>query len=196
MRTRHLAIVVFDEVEVLDFAGPFEVFSVTGWQQEQRPFRVLLVAVKPGPIIARNGFSINPHFTLADCPPVDFFLIPGGFGTRREMHNPLLLEWVRQRATTAELVLSVCTGSMVLGAAGLLDGLPATTHHLRFELLEQTAPTCQVVKQQRLVDAGKIITSGGIAAGIDMSLYTVARLLGDAVARETAEYMEYPYTSN
>ena len=193
MQQRHLALLVFDEVEVLDFAGPFEVFSVTQWQSDVKPFKVSLVAQKPGPILARNGFSINPNYGLHDHPPADIILVPGGFGTRREMHNPVVLDWLRKQAQTAELVLSVCTGSLVLGAAGLLDGQPATTHHLRYDLLRQTAPKCQVQDHQRVVDAGKIVTSGGIAAGIDMSFHVVARLLGKAVAQETAEYMEYPW---
>lgn len=193
MPQRHLAIFVFDDVEVLDFAGPFEVFSVTQWQQEVKPFQVSLVAEKSGPVLARNGFSVNPHYTYENLPAADLILIPGGFGTRREMHNPVVLDWVKRQATQVELVLSVCTGSMVLGAAGLLDGLSATTHHLRYDLLRQTAPRCQVKDQQRVVDAGKVITSGGIAAGIDMSFHVVARLLGADVALETAEYMEYPW---
>lgn len=193
MPQRHLAILIFDEVEVLDFAGPFEVFSVTQWQSENKPFHVSLVSEKPGPIQARNGFSVNPHYTLSSMLRADIILIPGGFGTRREMHNPVVLDWVKKQADNVELVLSVCTGSLVLGAAGLLDGLPATTHHLRYDLLQQTAPQCQVKEQQRYVDAGKIITSSGIAAGLDMSFHVVARLLGESVAKETAEYMEYPW---
>lgn len=193
MAQRHLAILLFDEVEVLDFAGPFEVFSVTQWQIEAKPFRVSLVAQNPGPVMARNNFSVNPHYTLENHPPVDIILIPGGFGTRKEMHNHIVIDWVRKQAASVELVLSVCTGSLVLGAAGILDGLPATTHHLRYDLLKQTAPACQVKEYQRFVDAGKVITSSGIAAGIDMSFHVVARLLGDAVAKETAEYMEYPW---
>jgi transcriptional regulator GlxA family with amidase domain len=166
---------------------------VTEWEREPKPFKVSLVAEKPGPVIARNGFSINPHYTLHDHPPADIILVPGGLGTRREMLNPVVLEWVRKQARTAELVLSVCTGSLVLGAAGLLDDLSATTHHLRYELLRQTAPLCLVFENQRFVDTGKIVTSGGIAAGIDMSFHVVARLLGKEVAIETAEYMEYPW---
>lgn len=191
MQQRHLALLVFDDVEVLDFAGPFEVFSVTQWQSETKPFQVSLVAEKPGPVIARNGFSINPHYRLHDHPPADIVLVPGGLGTRREMHNPVVLDWLRKQAQTTELVLSVCTGSLVLGAAGLLDGIEATTHYLRFDLLRQAAPRCVVHEHQRVVDAGKVVTSGGIAAGLDMSFYVVARLLGKDVAVETAKYMEY-----
>ncbi len=193
MSSRHLAIAIFDDVEVLDFAGPFEVFSVTNWQEEVKPFKVSLVAEKLQPVLARNHFSVNPHFTYENHPPADIILVPGGFGTRREMHNPTMLSWVKRHATSAELILSVCTGSFVLAAAGLLDHQQATTHHLRYDILRQTAPTCQVIENQRVVDAGKIITSGGIAAGIDMSLHVVSKLLGEAVAEETARYMEYPY---
>ncbi len=194
MSSRHVAIAVFDDVEVLDFAGPFEVFSVTCWQQEVKPFQVSLVAEKLQPVMARNQFSVNPHYTYDTHPPADIILIPGGFGTRREMHNPVLLNWVKRHALSADLVLSVCTGSFVLAAAGLLDHKPATTHHLRYDILRQTAPTCQVVENKRVVEAGNIITSGGIAAGIDMSLHVVARLLGESVAQETARYMEYPFS--
>ncbi|HQR08429.1 MAG TPA: DJ-1/PfpI family protein [Gemmatales bacterium] len=194
MRQRHLALFVFDDVEVLDFAGPFEVFSVTQWQSEIKPFKVSLVAEKPGPVLARNGLSINPHFGLYNHLPADIILVPGGLGTRREMLNPVVLDWLRKQAQTAELVLSVCTGSLVLGAAGLLDGLAATTHYLRFDLLRQTAPRCQVHEHQRVVDTGKIVTSGGIAVGLDMSFHVVARLLGKDVAVETAKYMEYHWS--
>lgn len=193
MSPRHLAIAIFDDVEVLDFAGPFEVFSVTSWQEEVKPFKVSLVAEKQQPIQARNQFSVNPHFTYDNHPPADIILVPGGFGTRREMYNPAMLAWVKRHAASSELILSVCTGSFVLATAGLLDHQRATTHHLRYDILRQTAPTCQVIENQRVVDAGKIITSGGIAAGIDMSLYVIGKLLGEEVAKETARYMEYPY---
>lgn len=193
MSPRHLAIAIFDDAEVLDFAGPFEVFSVTNWQENVKPFKVSLVAEKLQPVLARNHFSVNPQFTYEDHPPADIILVPGGFGTRREMHNPAMLNWVKRHAASAELILSVCTGSFVLAAAGLLDHQRATTHHLRYDILRQTAPTCQVIENQRVVDEGKIITSGGIAAGIDMSLHVVGKLLGEAVAEETARYMEYPY---
>jgi transcriptional regulator GlxA family with amidase domain len=193
MKTRQVAILVFDDVEVLDFAGPFEVFSVTSWEQEPKPFQVSIVAENPGPVLARNGLSINPSYTLHNMPAGDLVIIPGGFGTRREMNNPAILNWVREQAQRVELLLSVCTGSLILAKAGLLHGLRATTHHLRYDLLSECAPGCKVLQNQRIVDAGKIITSGGIAAGIDMSFHVVTKLLGEKIARETAEYMEYPY---
>src|SRR5579885_372208 len=133
--TRNVAILIFDEVEVLDFCGPFEVFGVTGVRdQGERPFHVYTVAEKAGPVLARNGLSVNPGFTFANCPPPDILLVPGGRGTRREIHNEALVNWVRAQAGRVELLLSVCTGALILAQAGLLDGLSATTHFLAFEI--------------------------------------------------------------
>lgn len=185
------AIVIFDEVEVLDFAGPFEVFSVTGRRQKLEPFDVYTVAERQAPVAARNGLSINPRYAFADCPPPDILVVPGGYGTRREMKNPVMLEWITSVAPSCELVLSVCTGALVLGAAGLLDGRDATTHFMAFDELRLVAPNAQVREDQRIVDNGNVILSAGVSAGIDMSLHVVARLLGADVARETARYMEY-----
>jgi transcriptional regulator GlxA family with amidase domain len=191
---RTVAILVFDDVEVLDFCGPFEVFSVAGHNRDPKPFRVVLVAEKPGPVTARGSLSVNPHYTLDNCPDTELLLVPGGMGTRKLMHNMRVVDWVRERTVGAELVLSVCTGALILAKAGLLDGLEATTHHGAFELLRQTAPDTRVREGVRFVDEGCVITSGGIAAGIDMSLYVVARLLGADAAAETARHMEYPWT--
>jgi transcriptional regulator GlxA family with amidase domain len=185
------AIVIFDEVEVLDFAGPFEVFSVTGRRRKLEPFDVYTVAERHTPVAARNGLSINPRYAFADCPPPEILVIPGGYGTRREMKNPMMLEWVARVAPGCELVLSVCTGALVLGAAGLLDDREATTHFMAFDELRAVAPQARVNEDRRIVDNGNIILSAGVSAGIDMSLHVVARLLGTDVARETARYMEY-----
>src|SRR5262245_41128378 len=134
-RTRILAIMIFDEVEVLDFCGPFEVFSVSNRFTDPPSFKVVTVAEKAGPILARGGLSVNPHHHLADCLPPDILLIPGGQGTRKEMHNQPLIAWIKQAASKAELVLSVCTGALLLAKAGLLDRLEATTHHGAIDLL-------------------------------------------------------------
>jgi transcriptional regulator GlxA family with amidase domain len=193
MKTRTVAILIFDDVEVLDFCGPFEVFSVANYLSGGTAFRVVTVAENAGPISTRGGLSVNPPHRLDDCPPPDVLLVPGGQGTRREMHNRTLTDWVARVAGPAELVLSVCTGALVLAKAGLLDGLQATTHHGAFDLLRQTAPNTTVHTDRRFVDNGKVICSAGIAAGIDMSLYTVARLLGGPTAEKTARHMEYPW---
>jgi transcriptional regulator GlxA family with amidase domain len=187
---------LFDDVEVLDFAGPFEVFSVTGRRGDSVPFNVYTVAEKRGPVIARNGLSINPHYTLDDCPLPQILIVPGGYGTRREMHNPGIVDWVKTQHQKTEMTLSVCTGSLILAKAGLLDGLAATTHFGAFDLLRETASGADVRTDVRFADNGRIVTSAGISAGIDMSLHIVARLLGEEQARETAHYMEYHWRND
>jgi transcriptional regulator GlxA family with amidase domain len=191
MAPRQIALFVFDDAEVMDVAGPYEVFSVAGRRHGLDPFQVTLVAERPGPVTLRNGFRVEPHTTLRDAPAADLLLLPGGPGTRREMHNPVLREWIRATALRAELVLSVCTGSLLLATAGLLDGIEATTHHGALDLLRQSAPAARVRAGARFLDNGRVIVSAGISAGIDMSLYVVGRLLGLEVAKEAAVYMEY-----
>jgi transcriptional regulator GlxA family with amidase domain len=192
-RARNVAILLFDEVEVLDFGGPFEVFSVAGRRGNEDLFNVYTVAENAGPVLARNRLSINPHYTIRDCPTPHILLVPGGYGSRSEMHNTALLDWIRHIARDAELVLSVCTGALLLAKAQLLEGLSATTHHGAFELLEEIAPNTKVQRSQRVVDNGRVILSAGVSAGIDMSLHVVARLYGIEQARETAAYMEYDW---
>jgi transcriptional regulator GlxA family with amidase domain len=192
---RNVAILIFDEVEVLDFCGPFEVFSVTGRRNDTTPFNVYTVAESARPILARNNLSINPAHTFPDCPRPDILLVPGGYGTRKEMHNEVLTGWVKRSAESAELLLSVCTGALILAKAGLLEGLSATTHHGALGLLKESAPKTSVLDGERVVDNGKIILSAGISAGIDMSLHVVGKLLGEAQAEETAQYMEYEWTN-
>ncbi|WP_445246842.1 DJ-1/PfpI family protein [Microcoleus sp. OTE_8_concoct_300] len=200
MPTKNVAIFMFDDVEVLDFAGPFEVFSVTSELSEgdslrdsfaSRPFAVSTVAEHPGSVNARNGLSVNPDCTISNCPAPDILIIPGGQGTRKLIDNSAVINWIKDCARTAELVLSVCTGSLLLAKADLLENLEATTHHGALELLRELAPNTTIIENKRFVDNGKIITSGGIAAGIDMSLYVVCRLLGKAKAEQTSKHMEY-----
>ena len=200
--TRNLAIFLFEAVEVLDFAGPYEVFSVAGLRtMPQKPFNVYTVAEK-SPVVARNGLTIIPDFLLDNCPPPDIFLVPGGggttpegepFGSRKEMHNPLVLKWVQQHAQSAELVLSVCTGALILGQAGLLENKKATTHFKALESLRAISPNIEVVENVRYVDNGNLILSAGVSAGIDMSYYVVSKLLGKATADEAARYAQYDY---
>ncbi|HYH85435.1 MAG TPA: DJ-1/PfpI family protein [Pyrinomonadaceae bacterium] len=194
MEMKNVAVLIFDDVEVLDFCGPFEVFSVAGRRSGLDPFNVYTVAESGGPVVARNNLSVNPAHTFSDCPAPDILLVPGGYGTRREMDNPILVDWVKRCAASSELVLSVCTGALILAKCGLLDGLCATTHHGAIELLKQAAPRTEVLPSERIVDNGRIVLSAGISAGIDMSLYVVGRLLGEARAIETAEYMEYDWS--
>jgi transcriptional regulator GlxA family with amidase domain len=193
MPTRTLAILTFGDVEVLDFCGPFEVFTVANRFTDPPAFSVFTVAERPGPVLTRGGLSVNPRHGLADCPRPDLLLVPGGQGTRREMHNPVAIDWIRQASEKAELVLSVCTGALLLAKAGLLDGREATTHHGAIDLLREVAPKTTVHADRRFVDNGRVVCSAGIAAGIDMSLHVVGRLLGREVADKTARQMEYPW---
>ena len=192
---RRVCIVIFDEVEVLDFCGPFEVFSVTGGRQGLTPFDVCTVSEEMKVIKTRGGLSVNPGHTFESCPRPDIILVPGGMGTRREMNNPKMLQWLRRHAKSAELVLSVCSGALVLAKAGLLNGLKATTHHDALDELRAIHPDIGVDGQRRFIDNGRVIVSAGISAGIDMSLHVVARLLGREQALETARYMEYKWNS-
>lgn len=193
--TRNVAILIFDDVEVLDFCGPFEVFGVTGLRDKEKepPFYVYTIAEKAEPVIARNGLSINPAFTLENCPPPDILLVPGGFGTRKQMHNAALLAWVKAQSERVELLLSVCTGAFILAKASLLDGLAATTHFASLDTLREIAPNTEIRPNDRYVDNGQVILSAGVSAGIDMSLYVVARLLGSEKAAETAHHIQYDY---
>jgi transcriptional regulator GlxA family with amidase domain len=193
---RKVAILIFDEVEVLDFCGPFEVFSLAGRSLNEKPFEVFTVAEGAGPVVARNGLSVNPRCTIAACPQPDILIVPGGYGTRREMHNHALTDWIRAQAEKAELVMSVCTGALLLARAGLLDGLAATTHFGALDLLCETAPHTLIQPGQRFIDNGRVLVSAGVSAGIDLSFHIVQRLLGHEVAAETARWMEYDWKGN
>lgn len=198
---KSVAIVLFDHVEVLDFAGPFEVFSITGRRKIGEPFQVFTVAEKKT-ISAKNNLVVKPTYLFDECPPCDIFLVPGGggfhddgtpFGTRYEMNNEVLLTWVKTKSAGSELVLSVCSGALILAKAGLLDNLEATTHFMAVDLLKSIAPTTKVSPEKRWVDNGKVILSAGVSAGIDMALYVVEKLQGQEVAKEAAAYMQYDY---
>jgi transcriptional regulator GlxA family with amidase domain len=188
---KNVAILLFDEVEVLDFAGPFEVFAVTDELLQHEAFNVFTLAESPGTVRARNGLKVVPTHTLENCPPLHVLVVPGGVGTRPLLARPALHEWLRLKAKHAEIVLSVCTGALVLARAGLLDGLRVTTHHQQLDLLRDLAPGATVDGSARFHDNGKIITAAGISAGIDASLHVVRRLLGPRMAEATASYMEY-----
>ena len=198
MERKRVGIVLFEDVEVLDFCGPFEVFSATRMNEEKRreepsPFEVLLIAEKQSPITTTGGMKVLPHYTFDSCPRVDILVCPGGWGTRKELKNPIMLEWLRARATGVETLAAVCTGSMLLGFAGLLDGLHATTHWRSLDWMRESFPTVTVEYGKHFVQDGRVLTSAGISAGIDMSLKVVANYFGEEIARATARHMEYPY---
>jgi transcriptional regulator GlxA family with amidase domain len=188
---KNVALLLFDNVEVLDFAGPFEVFAVANELHDNSVFNICTLGLTRGTVRTVNGLKIMPEYTLEDCPQPQVILLPGGAGTRPLLNQPALLEWLRIKSRTAEIVASICTGALLLGKAGLLDGLRITTHHQCLDELRAVAPNAIVDPSRRFHDNGKFCTAAGISAGIDLSLYLVARLLGSEAADQTATHMEY-----
>ncbi len=195
---RNVGILIFDNVEVLDFAGPFEVFSRTRLvpgpesrrSDDSAPFQVFTVARSKAPVTATGGLVVVPHYGFDDAPRIDLLVVPGGFGTRPLLQDEETLSWIRQVAAQAQKVTSVCTGALLLGKAGLLANRRATTHWAALDLFESLGTGAIVERTPRVVDDG-IITSAGVASGIDMAFYVVETLCGRDVADETARYIEY-----
>lgn len=191
-RQWRVGIFLFDDVEVLDFAGPFEVFSVTEIENGQQPFVVETVSEKGDLVIATNGLKVQPDYSFDNVPRFDILIILGGLGAReREMNNDNAINWITNQMKTVQLMTSVCTGALLLAKAGLLNGKMATTHQASLERLKKEFPQVEVQREVKFVDEGNIITSGGISAGINMSFHIVKRLLGSEVAQNTAKIMEY-----
>ena len=172
-----------DGVEVLDFAGPMEVFSSAG-------FQVFTVSRKKDPIRAQGILKIQPDYSIDDAPPSDILAFFGG-ETGPASGDPAVMSWIQSRKEATQYFFSVCTGAFIIGKAGILDNLTATTFHSSIESLRKTLPTTKVLSDVRFVDNGKVITTAGISAGLDGALHLVARLKGESVAREVAAYMEY-----
>jgi transcriptional regulator GlxA family with amidase domain len=193
-----VGIFIFDEVEVLDFAGPFEVFSRARLQpglesrrsDQSAPFSVFTVAEQAAPIRATGGLRVIPTHDFASAPRIDILLVPGGWGTRPLLEHAVAIEWIRSAATSAKLVTSVCSGALLLARADLLSHRRATTHWGALDSLATLDPTIEVQRSARVVQDG-VITSAGISAGIDMALAVVELLHGKEVADDTAVYMEY-----
>jgi transcriptional regulator GlxA family with amidase domain len=195
---RTVGIYVFDEVEVLDFAGPFEVFSTASRvfrrtaPDAEPPFEVMTVGTSRSPVTARGGLLVQPRYSFADHPKLDVLVVPGGLVTV-ELDRPRVIAWVAARAATAELTASVCTGALLLARAGILKGKSATTHWEDIAALRAAAPGTRVTQGGRWVEDGAVITSAGISAGLDMSLHIVGRLAGRDLAMRTARQMEYEW---
>ena len=201
MERKRVAIVLFDDIEVLDFCGPLEVFSAVRLDEGKRreepsPFELFLVAQDSSPVTTTGGMKVIPHYNFENCPRLDILVVPGGWGTRRELKNPAMLDWLRLRAPEVETLTSVCTGSMLLGFAGLLNGLHATTHWRSLDWMRDSFPSVIVEYDKHVVEDGRVVSSAGISAGIDMALKVVARYFGEGIARATARHMEYPYPEN
>ena len=186
-----VSVLLFDGVELLDFAGPIEVFSVAARYVEPS-FGVQTVSQHTEVVTTHNGLRVLPDLPYEDCLSPQVLVIPGGRGTRQQLENRHLLAWLPAAVQSAELVISVCTGSLLLAAVGVLDGLRVTTHHASLEALRQLAPAATLCAGERFIDNGKIIVGAGIAAGLDASLYGVRKWLGRQAAEQTATHMEYP----
>ncbi len=191
--TRSVAIVIFDDVEVLDFCGPFEAFSVAGYVEGESPFKVSLVAETMDAVNARNGLRVLPDVSLADCPPPDVLVVPGGPGTRPQLKNQVMLEWLKRMITPERTTVSVCSGALILGQAGLLDGLNVTTHHGALDELRRIAPAATVHDDKRYIWNDSLVVAAGVSSGIDASLDVISRFCGEATASSTAKYMEYEW---
>lgn len=187
-----VGIFLFDDVEVLDFTGPFEVFSVTVLDNGDKPFDVKTISETGNCIIARNGLKVEPDYSFENMPSFDILIIPGGLGAReREIHNDKVINWIKNEMENVQLITSVCTGALLLAKAGLLKDKKATTHWASLDRLEKEFPEVKVQREVKFVDEKNIITSGGISAGINMSFHIVKRLLGSDLAQKTAKRMEY-----
>ena len=200
MTRPRIAILVFDEVEVLDFAGPFEVFSALRLDEATRrespsPYEVLVVGVKPGLVHCRGGLRVQPDCTIAELDPasLDILLVPGGYGVRPLLHDAAFLAWLRAAAPQPRRLASVCTGSLLLAEAGQLDGLRATTHWKSLDWMARDWPSDDVQRERHWVIEGRIATSAGISAGMDLALKLIEADFGEALARATAKHMELAY---
>jgi transcriptional regulator GlxA family with amidase domain len=199
MEKLNVGLFIFDDVEVLDFAGPFEVFSRTRLKpgvesrrsEDSAPFNVFTVAAAPGAVRTTGGLKVIPHYDFSNTPRIELLVVPGGFGTRKLVEDSKIIDWIANVASHARHITSVCTGALLLAKAKLLQGKRATTHWGALELLADLDASMTVEREKRVVDDG-IITSAGVAAGIDMALLVVERLFGRSVADETAHYIEYP----
>jgi transcriptional regulator GlxA family with amidase domain len=186
-----IGVALFDGAEELDWAGPWEVLAAWATQWPDDGVRVLTLAREAGTITCAKGLRVLPDETWESAPPLDVLVYPGGRGTRRELVDEAVLDWVREIAAGGTVVSSVCTGSIVLAAAGLLDGRPATTHWQSLELLPTLGREIEVRPDDRFVDDGSVITAAGVSAGIDMALHLVARLHSRERAREVRRYIQY-----
>ena len=199
--TATVGIFVFENVEVLDFAGPYEVFTTASRVHRRSrpsdpdPFKVFTIRRTGRPIRARAGLGVHPDYHFANHPPIDILVIPGGVVTQ-ELAEPETAIWITTSSRTSRLTASVCTGAFLLAQAGLLNGKSATTHWEDVEDLRRMFPSLNVQTGKRWVDEGTVVTSAGISAGIDMSLHLIERIAGRELAIETARQMEFNWTEN
>lgn len=189
--TKHIGILLFTDVEELDAVGPWEVLAYWTQTFPEDGYAVSCLSASGGTVRCAKGLRIEADHSYADAPPLEVLVYPGGQGTRPHLHDEVQLEWVRRQRREVPLMTSVCTGSLVYAAAGLLKDRPATTHWRSLELLRGLDSSIDVRADERFVDDGDVITSAGISAGIDMALHLVARLGGSGRAREVRRGIQY-----
>jgi putative intracellular protease/amidase len=185
---RKIAALIFPDFELLDLFGPLEMFGMLG-----SDYALTLVAEAPGPVRSGQGPSAFADKTINDGADYDILFVPGGMGTRREVGNPVLLDWIARTSEQAEFTLSVCTGSALLAKAGALDGRRATTNKMAFDWVTAQGPNVRWVRQARWVEDGKFITSSGVSAGMDMALGAISLMHGDETAEKVARWSEYAW---
>jgi len=191
----NIGIYLYDQAEILDFAGPFEVFATaTRICEDRAPFNPFLIGATRDAVTARAGFRVVPAFGFDNHPAIDVLIVPGGVHIA-EMGKPHVIDWIRKQAQKASLVASVCTGAFLLAQAKVLEKHKATTHWEDIADLRRMFPHLDVVADVRWVDEGRVVTSGGISAGIDMSLYLVGRLHSRTLAHRTARQMAFSWTA-
>lgn len=188
---RHIGLFLFDQVEELDAVGPWEVLAYWTLMNPEDGWSITTISADGGPVTGAKELVIGAHHALSDAPALDVLVHPGGWGTRRLLQDPDHLDWVRAQRRTVPIMTSVCTGSLVYAAAGLLTGRPATTHWASLNLLSELDPTISTDVSARFVDDGDMVTSAGVSAGIDMALHLVARLAGLERAREVRRGIQY-----
>jgi len=190
-------ILLFKDAEELDFAGPWEVFTMAAMGDKEQ--RVVTIAQDREPVRCAKGLRVLPDHTFDDAPALDVIVVPGGQGTREESENPVLIEWLRKAGEGCRWVTSVCTGSFLLHAAGLARGKRITTHWIALDELRARGDAT-VVEKVRYVRDGNVVTSAGVSAGIDMSLWVVGQIFGPDYARNVQRFMEYdpapPYAAD
>jgi transcriptional regulator GlxA family with amidase domain len=194
-KLQNVFILIFDDAEVLDFCGAFEVFSSANEVYGSTIFNVKLVSQKRH-VRARGGLVVRTDFTFETCPQADILVVSGGTGRKKIMYNQTYLDWVKKQFVKADILLSICTGAFIIGEAGLLKGLKATTYHSAFEEFKKDFPDTTLIEDVKYVDNGKVITSAGISAGINASLHTLDRVLGNGFGQKVADFMEYDIVNN
>lgn len=186
-----VGIFIFNDVEVLDFAGPFEVFSLAN-KNNNLIFEVFTISENEEIIKAKNGLMVKSNYTFNDNYEIDILIIPGGYGAEKiEIQKEKTLNWIIKQSKKIDILASVCTGALLLAECGILRNKKATTHWMDLDRLESDYPDIEVIRNVKYVDEGNILTSGGISAGINMSFHIIRKLFGIEIAKSTAKRMEY-----